>query len=379
MGPAAMFEKPDYDTLRKRADFRWFVQPAYLALLELTGVPIREFYLEPSAGIEVYRRGRPLLREMFGADVPAPGISSPPISYGHANALGSELLFPEGGEVAHTHPFDSLEKAIEALRQPVDFHRAGMAQHYIEYRKRLQEAFPGEQVGFGFGLEGPLTTGYELRGDGFFLDIMDRPELAGEFLRLTTESIAAFHRFRSEVLDVPAISPDGAGMADDIASFVPPRLWGELVLPNWERYFQAKTTGQRRAHVENLRGEQLPFLEQIGLVRFDPSISPALNPRIISERCRVPFDWRLGSIHFPYVDCREVRDFVFQAVADGAGGVFLTVSNGMCNEPSVRKVRSFIEAAREVERMLVDGADRRDVARCVSESGKERFWAHWPE
>jgi len=372
-------ERPNYDRLRDEAGFHWSVGGTYLALLELTGVPIREFYLDPSTCVEVYKEGRPLLREMFGDEVRLPGVATPPISYGHVNGLGSKLTFPEGGEVAHEHIYASLEKGIQALRKPVDFSRAGMAPFYLDFREQLQKAFPDEPVRFSYGLEGPITTAYELRGEGFFYDIMDDPKRVKKFLQLATASIIEFHRFHCSVHGEPAINPRGAGMCDDLASMVPPRLFRDLVLPYWDMYFCGKTTGRRSAHVEDLRAEQLIFLEEIGLVSYDPSISPKLNPHIIRDNCRVPFGWRLGNFHYRTMSCQDVEDFVFQAVADGASSVFTYVSATMCNPETVAKVHAFIRAAEEAKRMLDGGATREDIRSNVSASGREKFWAHWPE
>jgi hypothetical protein len=218
-----------------------------------------------------------------------------------------------------------------------------------------------------------------MRGDGLFYDVMDRPETVAEFLRLLTDSILEFHAFRCRVLDQQIVSPNAAGMCDDVASAVPPRLFPAVVLPAWEQYFAGMTTGKRRAHVEDLRAGQLRFLEDIGLVYFDPSISPQINPGIIRDACRVPFGWRLGSFHYRSLSCEDVADFVFQAAADGASRVFTFVAASMCNEHTLRKVQAFIAAGREVERMLSDGADREAVGRCVRERGRTLFWDHWPE
>lgn len=374
-----MHAKPNYETLRAETKFHWHVGSDYSALLELTNIPIREFNLNPSAGIHLYRKGRPMLREMFGEQVELPGIATPHISYGHVNGLGSKLIFPEGGEVAHEHIYSSLEEGIEALKKPVGFVTAGMAPFYIDYRQKLQQAFPDENVGFSYGLEGPITTAYELRGDGIFYDLMDEPELIKEFLGLVTDSIIEFHRFRCVLDNCAEINPDGAGMCDDISSMVPPRLFSEFVLPHWEQYYNGKTTGKRHAHVEDLRPDQLIYLEEIGLFGYDPSISPKINPKIIREKCRVPFGWRLGSFHYPALSCDDVRDFVFKAVADGASSVFTSIEGTMCNEESIRKVHAFIGAAKEAEKMLNEGATREQVGQCVSEAGKKKFWDHWPE
>jgi hypothetical protein len=372
-----MAARPDYSAAREQAGFTYSASSSQGALREITGTPIREFNLDPGPCIEAYRRGRPMIREMFGEGVSLPGVTTPAISYGHVNCLGSELLFPEGGEVAQTHIYDSLEQGLEALRQPVDFAATGMAPFYLEFRERMQEAFPGEPVGFSFGLEGPITTAYEVRGDGFFTDIFDGLDLVQEFMQALTDSILGFHRVICAVHDRPVINPNGAGMCDDLSSFVPPRLFPNVVLPYWDQYYSGMTTGRRTAHVEDLRAEQLPFLEEIGLTWYDPSISPKLNPQIIAANCRVPFAWRLGSFHYREMTCRDVEDFVFQAAADGASAVTTNVAETMCNSEGVAKVHAFIGAAKEAKRLVADGCSRGEIGQRVSAEGKQKLWDAW--
>ena len=375
--PKTEFQKADYATARQAAGFDWDVSGSQDALRELTGTPIREFNLNPKACIEAYRKGRPLHREFFGPDVGLPGLLTPAVSYGHINGLGAELIFPEDGEVAHTPLYGSLNEGIAALNKPVDFARAGMTPFFIDFWRQMQAAFPSESVGFYFKHEGPITTAWALRGEGFFTDIYDDPPAAKEFLRLTTASIIEFSRFQSDLLKRPAVNPSGAGLCDDIASMVHPDMWPEFVLPYWEQYFQGLTTGTRGAHVEDLRPAQLKYLEEIGLVTYDPSISPKLNPRIISAGCRVPFTWRLGSFHYRGLTLREVEDFVFQAAADGATGITTGTEANLCSDAAVSKIHAFIGAAKEAKRMVNSGASRTDVGQRVSPEGKVKFWSKW--
>lgn len=372
-------EWPDYTTLRDDSTFNWRVASSYGALLDVTGIPIRELNLDPDAGIELYRKGRPILEDMYGPEVSLPRAGTPHISYGHVNGLGSKLTFPEGGEVAHEHICGSLEEGIEKLKEPVDYATAGMAPFFMDYHQKLKKAFPDENVSFHWGLEGPLTTAYELRGDGIFYDLMDDPDRVKTFLSLVNRSIIEFRRFTCGYQNVPAFNKNGGGMCDDIASMVPPRLFPEIVVPAWEDYYRGLTSGKRNAHVEDLRKSQLIYLEKIGLWNFDPSVSPKLNPRIIRDNCRVKFSWRLCCFHYPSMSVQEVRDFVFQSAVDGASGVHTIVANGMCNQESIEKVHAFIEAGKEVKKMLAEGATRASLRDCVSESGRRKFWDHWPE
>ncbi len=371
--------KPDYNTLRKEAKFYWRVDSTYLALLEITGIKIKEMFLDPSAGIELYRKGRPMLRAMFGPDVNLPPPVTPPVSYGHVNTLGVELFFPDGGEVNSGTMAGSLEECAGILKKPVDFARAGMLPFYLEYRKKMQEAFPCEKVGFGYKAEGPVTTAYLLRHDDFFYDPIDNPELTRDFLGLITESVIKFNYFfRREIEGVPEINPEGCGLADDVASMLGPDLWPEFVLPFLERYFNALTTGRRSAHIEDLRPSQLHFLEKLNLTAYDPSVSAKLNPKMISAMTRVPFSWRLCNFHYPDLTVAETADFVYQAAADGASGVFTYVCHGMCNKATVEKVHAFIAAGKKVEAMFFQGATPEEIGKLVSDSGRRKFWDNWP-
>ena len=368
---------PDYSTLRDDANFGWSAAGTQGALRELADVPIREFNLEPAACIEAYRRGVPLLAEMFGEDVRLPAPSTPAISYGHVNCLGSELLFPEGGEVGQTHIYDSLEQGIAALREPVDWGATGMAPFYLDFQRKMENAFPEQSVGLSFGGEGPITTAYELRGDGFFVDIFEAPDLAHEFLRLMTDSIVDFSRWRASLTGAEFPSPAGSGMCDDLSSFIPPRMFREFAVAYWDRYYRGMTTGRRTAHIEDLQGEQLPFLEEIGLWSYDPSVSAKLTPPIIAANCRVPFAWRLVSYHYTEMSAQDVEDFVFQACADGASSATTTIAATMCNPECVEQVHAFIAAGKECKRLAAEGYSRAEIGERVSPEGREKLWDKW--
>ncbi|NPV48901.1 MAG: hypothetical protein HPY69_18320 [Armatimonadetes bacterium] len=368
--------RPNYDTARADAGFTFSVSGSQAALRELTGTPIREFNLDPQACIDCYRRGRPLLREMFGDKVSLPGVSTPAISYGHVNGLGSELRFPEGGEVAQTHVCASLEDGLAVLAEPVSWTETGWAPYFLGFLERLKDAFPEERVSWSWGGEGPITTAYELRGEGFFLDVHDRPAMARQFLSAINRSLLDFERAVAAVNERPVFGPS-AGLCDDLASFIRPALFAEIVLPAWEEYYTARTDGMRTAHVEDLRAEQLPFLEDIGLGFFDPSISPRLTPQLVAAHCRVPFAWRLVNFHYAEMTVQDVEDFVFQSCADGASGVYSDIADGMCNEATVPKVEAFIRAAKEAQALLTAGCSRSEIAQRVSPAGRDKLWDAW--
>ena len=374
-----MAEKPDYDGLREKAGFRWSVSAAYYAYYALTGIPIKDANTRPEAMIELIRQGRPKFRELWGDEIPMPGISTPAVSYGHLNTLGAGLVFPEGGEVNYTRICGSLGDGLRLLKRPVDFRTAGMVPFYLNFRERLRKAFPGENVGFGFSAQGPMTTAYCLRDLGIFTDVYDDPNGTKEFLSLITESVLDYRRFLADLNGHPHVSPTGYKLYDDVGSMFSVSMWPEFVLPHYERVFEASTTGRRAAHIEDLRPEHLPLLEDVGLVDFDPGISHKINPKIIRQRCRVPFGWRMGSFHYAGLTMQEVEEWVYQAAADGASYVFTTVEATMCQGSTPDRVKAFMRAAKKVEQMMKEGALRSDVGEMVSHAGRRRFWDRWPQ
>lgn len=374
-----MGDRANYLGARDRAGFGWYVGIDPCTPAMLAGVSRRDFYLEPSACIEAFKKGRPAAREMFGDVVSLPGPGTPTIRYGHVNTLGCALNFPEGGEVCFEPAFSTLKEGIEKLKSPVDLASAGMMPFYLEFQRRMQDAFPGEMVAFNFGATGPITTAWALRRDDLFLDIYDDPEATKEFLRLSTESLAQYKRFLSRMTGAPEISPAAGAIGDDMSSALPPWHWPEFVAPYWEQYFQGITTGVRSAHAEALAPEHLKFLEDARIMNYDPSVSPRLNPRIIRDTCGIPFNWSLFGWAIPYMTARDIEDFVYQAASDGVTNVVMVVENGLCNDQGVRAVHAFVDASRRVKSLLESGHIRDEIGEMVSEAGRERFWAHWPK
>ncbi len=357
---------PDYDRLREQTPFGWRLVSTYLALLDLTGIAIRDLFLLPEAGIELYRRGRPRLREVYG-DLPVvlPGVCTAPVSYGHVNTLGAELVFPEGGEVNLETLCPTLEDGLRVVRQERDFSRCGMFPFYLDYHRQMVKAFPGEPVGFAFKAEGPLTTAYALRRDGFFYDFYDQPEKTEEFLGRLVDSAVEYGRCVRQVVrnDFSAALPAAGSVADDLAAMLNPGLWGRFVVPFHERWFKAVCTGRRSCHIENLTARHLPYLEQLGVVGFDPSVSPNLTPAQIASHCRVPFSWHLFNFHVMVMTEAQVRQWVLAAVGAGASQVVCHVCHGMGTPAMVGKVAAFADACREVDTMFAANATRNDIAR----------------
>jgi hypothetical protein len=156
---------------------------------------------------------------------------------------------------------------------------------------------------------------------------------------------------------------------------VPPDMWEDFVIPYLEILYSDVEPGRRSLHCEDMTEKHLKHLDTLGITMYDPSVSPKLNPRIISHGCSVPFMWRMCSIYHRLLDKTLAKDFVYAAVRDGARGVFSEAVH--IDKNSVEVVLSFIEACETVERMFEEGATREDIGNLMSDRGKDIFWEKW--
>jgi len=373
-------KKPNYKILRKEKKFDWFVGVYSNSLWTLAGIPVRDYYTNPSACIEAYHKGRPLVKELFGEAMPSIPILTPMIKYGHVNTIGAKLNFPQGGEVHHIPPFNSLQEGIKRLQEPIDFATSGLTPSYLDFYKKMQNAFPDEKVYFGWQWEGPVTTAWELLGVNFMYDLFDKPDALRQFMKLSTASSVEYCRFFCKVENTKILNPepDHGRLCDDIAAMVPPKMWPDFVLPYWDMFYGGPVPA-RILHCEDMKADQLQFLEQLSLIDYDPGISPKLNPKIVNAGTQVPFGWRLPGFRYSYMSCQDVEDFVYQAAADGASYVHTHIEAAMCDQATAKKVQAFVNAAKETKRLLDNGASRSEIGQRVSADGRKKFWDHWLE
>lgn len=351
----------EYSRRRSEEETRysWFVNCGMPAYAELAEIPLDQLFLNVDAIVEAFREGRPLAEELFGPDVTYGPPRWPAISYGHINTLGSQLFFPEDSEPGHTPLYGSLQEGIEALKSEVDFMKAGMFPFYLQMWNRLKKLFPEETIEFRtFGFEGPVGTAWALRGHDFFLDIYERPDLLPEYMRSVTVSIISYKKLVDSLKRESDLANREVFLYDDVAALLSPSCWPEVVIPYHQLFFDRQMACVRKAHIEGMTVNHLPFLDQLQLDWYDPSASPRLTPEVIRDNCRVPFGWRLNTTDYPRLSCEEIEEWVFNAVADGASRVRTVVDRGMCNEQNAQKVYAFVRAAKKVERLLAAGYSR---------------------
>ena len=104
---------------------------------------------------------------------------------------------------------------------------------------------------------------------------------------------------------------------------------------------------KRSLHSEGMDYKHLKHLETLGITWFDPSVSPKLNPSIVTKHCKVPFIWRMCGIYHRLLDKSLAKDFVYASVRDGASGLFTEAA--YLDSYSVDVVLGFIEACETVQ------------------------------
>lgn len=331
--------------------FSWFAGVAQSALTSVTKVNLRDFFLDKEVCRMVNDKGRKMIVEMFDGRLRMPTPSAAAISYGHLASLGAHIRYPDNSEPNTEPMFSNMREAVEWLKRDVDFSQNDMFKRYYEVWQYLKQSFPDEKVRFsGCGHQGPLTSAVLLRGQDFYIDIYDEPELTKEFLTLLTDSIVKYIHLVRKINNEPSVIPAESYMADDFASLVSPWLWPEYVVPFWNQYYEGLTTGKRCIHVENLVPDHLQYLTEVGIGFFDPSVSAKLGPKIISERVDFDFTWRLLCIHIPGMTTEDVVRWVHQSVEDGARHLHTYITDTYCKPENQPKAFAFMDTCEVIEK-----------------------------
>jgi hypothetical protein len=152
--------------------------------------------------------------------------------------------------------------------------------------------------------------------------------------------------------------PVEAHIADDGSAMVPPKLWPVFVVPFLDRYYTGMGCRRRLVHIENLVPDHLPFLHEVGIDLFDPSVSPKLTPALVRDRGRVPFLWRLNAMQIRDWPEERIERWAYESAAQGAAGLFAHIEPITCCPDGAAKIKTFMRAARRIESLLRDGRRR---------------------
>ena len=298
------------------------IEVVYDLIPHMAGISMRDFCLDKQQCAEAWKTGPQKLAAYFGDRLPLPEPAPAPISYGHLICLGAPCNHTEEGE-PNVSPFaGSIDEAIEILqaKKGMDYQTVPMFQHYLEIWAYLKEQFPDVKIPFyAFGAQGPVTSTVLMRGQDFFCDLYDEPEKAAEFIMLMADSVVDYRKYLRRMNGDP--EEGEGGLCDDFASLVSPDQWPVFVIPAMEKYYSSfRARGNRYLHLENLTPKHLPYLNNLKITHYQPSVSDMITVEDIKASLNpdMTFDLLLYPYHITDMTDEEIQQWVDQAVRSGA-------------------------------------------------------------
>jgi len=292
----------------------------------LGGITEGEFYRDAEKCAAAWKKANAAISDCFGELLPPRAPSAAPLSYGHLVSIGAQVNLPEDSE-PNIRPFvNSLEEGIALLKdcRGIDFFDNPTAKHYIEVNEYLQSQFPEYQIAplAGYGVEGIITTAELMRGQDFFMDLYDDPELTHEFLTLLNENLIAFNRAQRVRNGLSEMNPAGGAIADDFASLIPPDLWPEFVIPYWNQFYAGVGEGTYHwLHCENTHPSQLRYLKDAGITHYQPSVADQLTLENVRANTDVSFDWLLYAYRIVDMTDDQIQAWVDETVRAGVSRI----------------------------------------------------------
>ncbi|MDD5676630.1 MAG: uroporphyrinogen decarboxylase family protein [Kiritimatiellae bacterium] len=308
------------------------------------GVSLKSTHFDVDAILKMYDAVKPLAAE-FGIKAPRPRLAG--FGYPHVVSLGVPVEFPEDGE-PNVFPLIHAPEEIDHLKEPADYLAAPLIQQRLnickELVKRRSDAVPNF---IGHILEGPITTAVLLMGHDFLTLPYDDPKRAHRLLSFCTESalhyIEALHRHFN--LDFP-VKPGPRGIPDDFAGMLPPEMFGEFVVPYWNRIYDGLKATERNLHSELLRESHLPFLRELNITRYDPSADQYLTPELLRRSCPCLFMSRILSWDIRDLT-EEQLDQRYRKIAESKPYIITFALDDMSR---IGKIKQLLKLAREMEK-----------------------------
>jgi len=311
-------------------------------MAENAGVSLKSTHFDVDAILKVYDGIKPLAKEL-GINAPQPRLAG--FGYPHVVSLGAPIEFPEDGE-PNVFPLIKTLEEIDTLKEPENYLAAPLIQTRLkiaaELMKRRKDAVPNF---IGHPLEGPITTAVLLFGHDFLTLPYDDPKRAHRLLNFCTESalhyVETLHRhFNGH----DPIEPGPRGIPDDFAGMLPPEIFGEFVVPYWNRIYDGLKATERHLHSELLREGHLPFLRDLNIKYFDPSADQYVTPELLSKKCPCRFMSRIQSW-----DARDLTaDQLENLYRKIAGNKPFMIAFSMDKMDQLEKIKRLLKLAREL-------------------------------
>lgn len=306
---------------------------------EAAGVSLTDLHTDVDAIIKAWDAVKPVA-ERLGVQAAPPHLAG--FSYSHISALGCPIEFAEGSE-PNVVPIIKTPEDIDHLREPDNYLEAGIMPQRLRTMEKLCERRP--EAGRGVGKwEGPLTTAMLMMGDDFATLPYTDPERAHRLLDFVVESTFRYQDAMDAYYGVTR-KPARICIADDFAGFIPAELFGEFVLPYWDRIYTGFEATYRYLHSELLRHDHLDQITGIGVQEFDPSADQYVTPESLRDRCPVPFHLRIQEWHIENETEEELQAH-YRHLADHGPKV---IEFYMARAHHESKIAAIFEVARELE------------------------------
>jgi uroporphyrinogen decarboxylase len=162
-------------------------------------------------------------------------IGAGPGLFGIAEALGTQLVFPDDSVPYVSVPAISNYKNIDTLNM-IDPYHSGRLPLFLEALKIIQDAV-NERTSTGCSIAGPITTAAAVRGtDNFLRDMRRCPEMVHKLLQYVTDNTLLF----VDALCTIGIKPS---IADPVSS-------GSLISAKYFREFAKPYLKQYSDHIK---------------------------------------------------------------------------------------------------------------------------------
>jgi len=309
-------------------------------LAEVAGVPQAALHTDVDAMIRAAEAIVPVA-ERLGVDPPRPHLAG--LAYIHVSTVGCEVtISPDAMEPA-VRPCIHRPEDIDALAEPEDYLSAGIVPWRLELARKLKARRPDADDHIGHDYEGPVTTAALMMGQDFFTLPHDDPARAHRLLGFCVDSALNYARALRRLQGRP-FQPGPGGFCDDFAGIFGPEMFAEFVVPYWEKMYQGIQATRRGVHSELLRAEHLPFLAQLRIDEYDPSVDQYLTPETLKRSCPVPYTLRMWPAEVMSCSAEELVE-MYRYRASFRPTV---ISFGMAGLSEEAKIAALLEVAREL-------------------------------
>ena len=313
-------------------------------ITETALITIRAWYREEAAQLRARETTRRVLRDEFAVDPLGDSLVIDAPSYISTQVLGGgELLQPEDDMPMFREPPLKTARDVYSLGLPPSYvDHPAMAPYIGMYRRLLNRFGQDRKVHLSSGIQGPVTTAVLLRGQSFFIDLIERPADAHFLLDFVTGADIRFMQELRELQGEPLYGGD-VSISDDFAGLMSPDHFGEFVVPCYQRFFEVLNAGRRFLHSELLRSGHLGWLSEMHLNCLNLGENQYLKPSDVIKNTRVPFDWHVKTSTLAQGTPAMVREEYIAALEDGAVAM---VAELAARRIPKENIQAFVEVAR---------------------------------